>query len=556
MDKANSDSILSLLSRDTVLAILERIGNLSNVALAFSGEGVKGVLANSLYTRGHAGLEGVEVPLRMKDIALGRLVGYCCSSKGTAKTREATSLAADLLICEFEKEKDIRGLTEEVLKTYEEINLFYSLSDSLISLFDIPQICDIIIDKIQEVLEVRRASVMLFDEGRDRLYIAAARGISDEVVAEAERRIGEGVSGQVFQKREPILMNDIENFPGLAPRRDGSYSTCSFISAPIFSRRDKKSARPIGVINVADRTSGGIFTTGELKLVSAVASQASLVIQNAILYRNLQKTYNRLRKKVLTIAKMQEELMHSEKLSTMGQLAAVVAHEIRGPLTAITGHAQMIQYLPIAGEDEDLATCCSMIEEGANNINRIIEQLLNYSRESSPEREPDDINDIVEKAFLFTEHYLSRFKRIEVIKELNPDLPAVKVDRGQIQQVFVNMIMNAADAIPEGGTITVQTEVRKGMEVARGLSGEAAEKISHRSSYARISFLDTGVGIPEEHCARIFDYFFTTKDRQKGTGLGLAICRGIINQHGGVIKLQSKVGVGTRFSIYLPVSSE
>jgi signal transduction histidine kinase len=229
---------------------------------------------------------------------------------------------------------------------------------------------------------------------------------------------------------------------------------------------------------------------------------------------------------VKSLEESQRQLIQSEKLASLGQLAAGIAHEINNPLTNISNNAQMLQQ-EVGGR---AAKRLKVIEENIDKASRIVRNLLDFSR--APEFHPEfiDITLLLEKSLEFMEHDL---KRIEVVKRFSKNLPEVLVDPLQIQQVFVNLITNACQAMPNGGRLTLTTDsTDKTVEV-------------------RIS--DTGEGIPKEHMDKIFDPFFTTRKVGKGTGLGLSISYRIIDRHGGRIKVESEVGKGSTFIIELPV---
>lgn len=228
---------------------------------------------------------------------------------------------------------------------------------------------------------------------------------------------------------------------------------------------------------------------------------------------------------------VQKVMMQQEKLASIGRLSAGVAHEINNPLTTILTSAMLLQ------EDADPdSPLCKELETIANETLRcreIVTSLLDFARQTKPVKNMFDINDIVISCVLLTKKQAA-FKDIRVSQILHDGALPIFVDRGQLEQVMINLILNAVEATGGGGEITVTT------------SSTADE------DFVEISIGDTGPGIPEADIGRIFDPFFTTKSH--GTGLGLAITHGIIEQHGGTISVQSKTGQGTRFTILLPMT--
>ena len=238
----------------------------------------------------------------------------------------------------------------------------------------------------------------------------------------------------------------------------------------------------------------------------------------------------------ITIEKKLEEtylqLVSSEKMASLGKLAAGIAHEINNPLGGILIFSSLImEELP--DEDPKRQDLARIVQE-ASRCKDIVKSLLEFARQTGPKMEPTDINRAITDDLFFLENQ-ALFHNIHIIKKLDPSLPFAHGNAGQLKQVFMNIIVNAAEAIHGSGTLTITTALAPG-----------------RKSVS-VEFTDTGEGIPEENFTRIFDPFFTTKDIGKGTGLGLATSYGIIESHGGKIGVKSKVGQGTTFTIELPI---
>jgi len=227
----------------------------------------------------------------------------------------------------------------------------------------------------------------------------------------------------------------------------------------------------------------------------------------------------------------QEEIMKSERLAMVGQLAAGVAHEINNPLGGILLFSRLLlQKAPSEGIMRDNL---ERIEKDANRCQSIVQGLLDFARQREPKVETLKLNDVLEKTVdLFENQPL--FHNIEIVKQYQPDLPVISADLAQIQQVFVNIIMNASDAMKDKGVLTINT------------------RSIDTNDYVEISFTDTGNGIPPDKLERIFEPFFTTKGVGHGTGLGLSISYGIVQRHGGTIKVSSRVGQGSTFVVILP----
>lgn len=250
---------------------------------------------------------------------------------------------------------------------------------------------------------------------------------------------------------------------------------------------------------------------------------------------NLQQSRVQLEKTVETLKTTQAQLVQSEKLSAIGEFVAGVAHELNNPLAAVVGFSEILQK---ENTGEKSRHYSETIFKAALRCKKIVQSLLSFARREKPERKLVSMNSLVE-AVLDIVNYSLRTSNIEVVTRLEADLPLVLADMSQIQQVLLNIINNAHQAIEasqSAGRITVTTE--------------------SRTANVRVTIRDNGPGIPLENLQRIFDPFFTTKEVGKGTGLGLSLCYGFIQEHGGTITPLSQLGKGTAFVIELPVVNE
>jgi two-component system NtrC family sensor kinase len=229
----------------------------------------------------------------------------------------------------------------------------------------------------------------------------------------------------------------------------------------------------------------------------------------------------------------QDQVVRAEKLSSLGILAAGVAHELNSPLTGIlTFGTLLLQDTPKGTrQHEDL----QLIVNETNRCAVIIRQLLEFSRETGPQKRSTDLGSVVHRAVALVEHQ-AKFHNVRISRTVAADLPRVSCDGNQMEQVFLNLLINAAEAMPEGGSIEIHA------------AGTPAGRVVLR-------FTDTGTGIPPEILGKIFDPFFTSKPVGKGTGLGLSVSYGIIRRHGGTITVQSTVGQGSTFTIDLPAEA-
>jgi two-component system, NtrC family, sensor kinase len=256
----------------------------------------------------------------------------------------------------------------------------------------------------------------------------------------------------------------------------------------------------------------------------------------------LAKSFNAMTRQ---LADAQRQLYQSDKLASVGRLAAGVAHEINNPLTGVLTYSSYL--LKRLTDDPDVHGDLEVIVRETKRCREIVKGLLDFARQSAPEKRPTDVNEIVTRATRILQNQFS-MHRIELDQNLDTNLPPVSADISQMQQVLVNLFMNADDAMGEnGGRITVTT-------APADVQSCKAGGLANPGGYVRIKITDTGCGIPATNLSKIFEPFFTTKG-QKGNGLGLAMVWGIIEKHDGCIFAESEVGKGTTFTILLPTDN-
>ncbi|MBM4340296.1 MAG: HAMP domain-containing protein [Deltaproteobacteria bacterium] len=272
----------------------------------------------------------------------------------------------------------------------------------------------------------------------------------------------------------------------------------------------------------------------------------------------------------------QEELIRTEKLASIGRFAAGVAHEVGNPLGSILGYTSILARVETTREESQ--DYLKKIEKEIERINHIVKELLNYARPSRVDIQEVEINRVIEETLSLLS-YQKSFKNIETRLALQPNLPAIKGNESLLSQIFINIILNAVDAMPDGGVLEIKTEEY----VAESQVGEEPDhtypprrkgdppeinyshlrspspfsiiftKFSKGDRLIKVNIADTGMGIKKEDLEKIFDPFFTTKDPDKGTGLGLSVSLRIIESLGGEVKVKSEEGKGTAFEIYFPI---
>ncbi len=312
------------------------------------------------------------------------------------------------------------------------------------------------------------------------------------------------------------------------------------VAVPIFTKDQFT-----GLILLGHKRSGDSFFPADLKLLEIVSQQAGVAIENACLYQALQQQMEELKRS------QTQQLIQSAKLASIGELATSVAHEINNPLTSILGFTTLL--LDDMGDHDPHMKDLKIIQSEALRSRDIVRNLLDFARKRGIKKELADINQLIQKTLSLLRHQ-AEISNIVLHETYATDLPTIIVDADQMKQVFINLLKNAFDAMPKGGTLTVTT-------LAHGFDGRATQPVFGEKEPAiprktiEIRFQDTGEGIAKENIPKIFDSFFTTKEGI-GTGLGLAVSYGIIERHGGRIEVFSDVGAGATFVIKLPVKEE
>jgi signal transduction histidine kinase/methyl-accepting chemotaxis protein len=280
-----------------------------------------------------------------------------------------------------------------------------------------------------------------------------------------------------------------------------------------------------------------------LETIRDITEQKKLEMQVEAYTRDLEKTNVELKHALKNLRETQAQLIQAEKMAGIGQLAAGVAHELNNPLGGILGYCQFAiekitkkSLKELTGEDiSTYSQYLKDIEQQSKRCKAIIQSLLKFSRASVKENlEPTDVNSVLKETFVFVKHQMEKHK-VKLEEVLSPSLPPINGNVSQLQQVFTNLILNAIQAMPEGGKLIV------------------LDKVSEDKKSIEISFADTGEGITKKNLDKIFEPFFTTKKVGQGTGLGLSVSYGIVKDHGGDIQVESTVGQGTIFTVVLPI---
>jgi signal transduction histidine kinase len=368
------------------------------------------------------------------------------------------------------------------------------------------------------LMRARMCSLMMLDETHEWLNLRASYGAGEAYLNKPRLSVEESLLGVVVRRKKPLQVENVQTSNRYqnveVARREGLVSV---LSVPLLF-----AGQVIGALNVYTSRPYN-FSNEEVRILSALAELSGIAIEKARLY---ERTVD-----------VEEQLRQNEKLSALGLLAAEVAHEIRNPLTVmkLLYHSLDLKF-PAA---DPRAKDARLIEAKIEHLNRIVEQILAFARTTEPQMAPVNLNELIDELGLLVRHKLAN-QNVEFVRDLQPDLPPVPGDAPQLEQAFLNLILNAAEAMPQGGKLTIRSRVTR------------LPRASTRPTHVVLEFKDTGKGMSEELQHRAFTTFLSTT-KAKGTGLGLAIVGRIIETHRGNIRIKSRLNHGSIITVSFPV---
>jgi len=345
----------------------------------------------------------------------------------------------------------------------------------------------------------------------------ALAGVLGSATREVLTRLpaGRGAPGEAMRTQRPVSVADMSGASDFARSLRDNEGVETAALVPLVVKH-----RVLGLFALGRRRPVP-FREVELQLLSAVASQIGVAVENSRLFEDLTRSY-------ADLGRAQQQLVHRERLVALGELSAVVAHEVRNPLAAIFNSLGSLQR--ILRPDGDAKMLLGVIQEEADRLNRIVGDLLGFARPSELAMRTERLEHVLEEAVGAA--LASGAAGIEIRREYDPGLPAIRIDPHQIRQALLNLASNAIQAMPRGGVLTVRTRAEDHLAV--------------------VEVSDSGPGVPAELRPRIFEPFFTTK--ATGTGLGLAVVRRIVEGHGGSVALAPPGEGGATFVLHLPLA--
>ena len=404
-------------------------------------------------------------------------------------------------------QREHQGYAELRASMHELLDL-HAFSRTISASFDLQDILHALFDLSGRSTEYRSCGVFFLGKADNLLEPVALRGEGPHLQSRVQAQWEDGIIAWVLREGHPVVIEDDED------------AGCSFLHIPLRVRGEE-----VGFFSLYCARAKGDFTLGELESLDVLASHAAVAMENARLYTDLEGAHQELKES-------QHQLLLSAKQAAVGELAGGVAHEVNNPLQIILSRVQLmiLQQAEAGRLSEDL----KLIESNVKRISRIIRALLGFARHTSQAEGwgPFDLAPAIQQACTLVRHQLSTHL-IDVDLDCPEDLPQLQGNVGELEQVFLNLVLNAQHAMPKGGQLRIGVRLEE----------EAVE----------LRFADTGIGIPPENLDRIFEPFLTTRSNQGGTGLGLAVSYRIIENHGGTLTVESTPGQGATFVIRLPL---
>ena len=424
-------------------------------------------------------------------------------------------------------------MEEEMLTTVANQAAICIENSGLMETLDIDEILRLVLEGVTKNIGFDRARLYLVNEKKNILECKMAVGVDEDRIKGVVLSLEQSdsvVARSIFEKK-PFIIPDAQNDPRVNPVMKEKFNLHSLVVIPLFAK-DKA----LGAIAADHIEPGKNITKQTLESVMTFAQQAGLAIHNAFMYQELktfsQQMEEKIQRTTADLRKTEAQLIRSEKLAALGQLAAGIAHEIRNPLTSINILIHSLREKP--SDEEHHREDLRVIEEEIHRINEIVDQFLRFAKPAPPLLQEADVLSLFEETLQLLKPQIEK-QRISVQKEFH-SLPPTVLDREQMKQVILNLLLNALQAMPGGGRLR--------------LSGQVLED----NRWIQLSVQDTGVGIPPEDMNKLFDPFFSTKEG--GVGLGLSIAHRIIDQHRGKIQMESTPGQGTLFTLWLPISQK
>ncbi len=426
-------------------------------------------------------------------------------------------------------------LREEAEGRARNLGLIHEVVQQVIGLTDKAEVANITAELLGQYFAYEMAAVLLVGDvsAQPVLGLGGMRGSSNETqVTERDLMDGGGLATRVFRTGESVFTADLSAEGGTSTAHEQWARSEMCVAL-------KDGDRVLGLIDVQS-SQRNAFTNNDLLAMESLAGVLASVVSSANHYERLQETIRQLRvaqvesqARLMAQQEAESRLVQAAKLVAVGEMAAGIAHELNNPLTTVTGFAELI--LDETPADSTHRADLEMVHHEAMRARGVVRRLLDFARQGERSRAKCDLNEIVDDVLSLTKHFIHT-SGVQLEAVFEKELPWVSVDSNQMKQVFLNLIHNAVQAMPAGGSLLIKTGLRS----------------RDGKDWATVAIHDSGIGISPKDIDRIFEPFYTTRGTHGGTGLGLSVTYGIVTDHGGTIEVESQPAEGSTFTVWLP----
>ena len=480
-------------------------------------------------------------------IRIGQTSMHCNLTNGDASpsdpsfqlsdSRPSISMNQEELAKQWSSSQDLDALK----RAKADLEILYRVGRTLNNSLELSKLLSNLLNVVfQEVRRIERCSIHMLNETSQQLESVAARMLHNGEAYQPEC-YSRAIAEQSMREKRALLVFDALS--------DGRFNQAesvednnirSAICVPLQTQE-----HIVGIIHADTSNTSAPLTEDDLRLLTAIGLQAGAAIENARLYERLSHEKQALQKANIQLQATQKELIQSAKMGAVGQIASGVVHDIKTPMMVIMGYANLVreklrQIDGMEDKEPGIFEYLNNIEDGVNHSNDVVNNLLKFARPSKPDKESVTANAIVQETMTFLKAEIGK-AGIRLKLDLLDDPEVIPVDGNQVKQVLINVVMNAVQAMEETkGTLNIST----------------TDIVKDGNTMSCIAIQDNGCGMTEDQQRRMFEPFFTTKTPGEmgsgGTGLGLSVSYSIIEQHGGTMDVESEVGTGTTFRVYLP----
>jgi len=497
-----------LLSLDSIVKLFEKRADLYRFQERISRDGFVTDFETRLFGKKGRTFDALLTSNVILDV-IGQITGYVVIIRDITKRKKAQ---------------------QQIERRNRRLATLNAISMTVSSTLNLTEVINSTIDKMLEILEPDSVRIYLFDTKKQTLNLVAHKGLSANFIGKENmkrRKSGDGLLGQTVVTCKTKVVDNFKRSedPYVESIIEEGLQSTAYI--PLVSQGE-----PLGAMAVSSHSAFN-FSEYHVEFLTAIGNQIGVAVENANLYESINRAYQELKE-------VQEQVIRTEKLASLGKLSATIAHEINNPLAAVLNYIRLMIKLMDRNRFTtdrlgDISRYLGTMETETARCGEIVKNLLAFSRQAKITIETHSIEKIIERTHPLISHDL-KMKEIRLIKDMEADLPDVLCDFKQIQQVLLNLLSNASESMWQGGTLTL---------TARRF---------HKSGFLEVLVSDTGCGIPEKEIENIFEPFFTTKEEGKGVGLGLSVAYGIMTRHNGSIEVESELGKGSTFKVMLPVA--